>query len=86
MLQLTGTKSGREINKMTELGLTAFESLNKSIYYKEARLVMECKKLYFQDIDPEHFLDETILKNYPKRDFHRMYIAEITECLEYTNS
>ncbi len=82
MLQLTGTRSGREINKMKDLGLTAFESQNHSVYYKEARLVMECRKLYFQDIDPDHFIDENILKHYPKRDFHRIYVAEITECME----
>jgi flavin reductase (DIM6/NTAB) family NADH-FMN oxidoreductase RutF len=81
MLNLTGTKSGREIDKMHGLGLTPIKSTNSSIYYQEASIVMECRKLYYQDIDPNHFLDETIISNYPKHDFHRMYVAEIVETL-----
>lgn len=86
MLQLTGTKSGRDINKMKDLGITAFKSPNGSIFYNEAKLLLECQKLYFQDINPDHFIDKTVIRNYPNRDFHRMYVAEITECLEYTNN
>ena len=81
MLQLTGTKSGRDINKMNGLGLNAIPSENNSVYYEEAYMVFECKKLYFHDIDPSHFLNDTIIKNYPKLDFHRMYVAEISNCL-----
>ena len=81
MLRLTGTKSGRDINKMKELGLTPVESQNHSVYYAESKIVMECKKLYFQDINPNNFLDENIIKNYPKRDFHRMYVGEIVNTL-----
>jgi len=81
MLNLAGTKSGREIDKMQGLGLTPIKSTNNSIYYKEASIVLECRKLYFSDIDSNHFIDENIIKNYPKHDFHRMYIAEITETL-----
>ena len=84
MLQIAGTKSGREINKMKDLGLTVFESENNSIYYNEAKLVLECKKLYYQDLDQTRFLDVNIIKNYPNKDFHRMYIAEITNCHIYT--
>lgn len=79
MLNLSGTKSGREIDKMHGLGLTPMRSPNDSVYYKEASIVMECRKSYCTDIEPTHFIDENIIKNYPKLDFHRMYIGEITE-------
>ncbi len=81
MLRLTGTKSGREINKMVDLGLTAIESKNKSVYYNEAKIVFECKKIYFQDITPNNFIDSSIIKHYPKFDFHRMYVGEIVNAL-----
>jgi len=81
MLQLTGSKSGREINKMKELGLTPIKSENNSVYYEECSLVLECRKLYFHDLDSSNFMDEKVIANYPNRDFHRMYIAEISNCL-----
>ncbi|PIP53938.1 MAG: flavin reductase [Bacteroidetes bacterium CG23_combo_of_CG06-09_8_20_14_all_32_9] len=81
ILNLSGTKSGRDIDKMNGLGLTPIESENLSIYYAEARIVIECKKLYHHDINPENFLDDSIISNYPKRDFHRMYVGEIIKTL-----
>ena len=35
------------------------------VYFAEARLVLVCRKLYFQDISPERFLDEKINDMYP---------------------
>jgi flavin reductase (DIM6/NTAB) family NADH-FMN oxidoreductase RutF len=81
-LNICGNKSGRDTNKMAETGLIPIESENKSIYFEQARLVMECRKLYFDDLKPELFLDERIHKSYPAKDYHRLYIAEIVNCLE----
>ncbi len=39
------------------------------------------RKLYFQDISPDRFLDLTIEGMYPKKDYHRMYVGEIKKCL-----
>ncbi len=42
-------------------------------------------KKIFSSIDPEHipenFLDPHIHRNYPRKDYHRMYIGEITQVL-----
>jgi len=51
------------------------------VYFGEARLVLACRKLYFQDIAPERFLDLRIEGMYPKKDYHRMYVGEIIQCL-----
>ena len=56
------------------------KSPSGSVYFGEARLVIECKKIYFADIDPANFLDAGIKSNYPKNDYHRMYIGEIAGC------
>jgi hypothetical protein len=53
----------------------------EGIYFEEARLVLVCKKIYYQDLDPANFLDPDIAKNYPHKDYHRMYIGEVTACL-----
>jgi len=81
ILQLSGTKSGNQINKMTELGLTAIKSENNSVYYAESKIVIECKKIYFQDLNKNNFLEKKIINHYPKNDFHRMYVGEITNLL-----
>ena len=46
-----------------------------------ARLVLECRALATLDFDPRRFLDPAVDRNYPKKDYHRMYIGEITRCL-----
>ncbi len=79
-LKLCGTKSGRDIDKAREAGLTATVTPEKSIAFEEASLVVECKKIYFQDIDPAFFLDKEIESNYPEQDYHRMYIGEVLGC------
>jgi len=81
-LDLCGNNSGRDINKAAAAGITAIHGkLTGTTTFAEARMVLECRKLYFQDIDPGNFLDEEINTNYPLKDYHRMYIGEIVSCL-----
>jgi len=76
-LELCGNKSGRDIDKSTAAGLTITESV-KSIAFQEARMVIECRKLYIDEIKSENFLDKDIIKtHYPENDFHKLFIAEI---------
>lgn len=79
-LTVCGTRSGRDTDKVKEAGLTPqFEG--KLAYFNEARIVLLCDKLYFQDISPERFLDHKIHDLYPQKDYHRMYVGEIRKCL-----
>ena len=80
-LSLCGTKSGRDTDKAAETGLTPVETSNGSIAFSQARLVLECRKLYVSDLKSEKFLDKTILeKCYDSAHggLHRVYVAEIT--------
>jgi len=79
-LNYCGKYSGRNVDKMKATGLTPKTSPKGSIYFDEARLVLECRKLYFSDLNPEHFVDPEIIRNYPEADYHRMYVGEITNC------
>jgi flavin reductase (DIM6/NTAB) family NADH-FMN oxidoreductase RutF len=81
-LNFCGANSGRDIDKMAATGLTPLASAHGSVYFEQARLVLECRKLYFSDIDPEHFSDPAINNNYPFADYHRMYIGEILNCMQ----
>jgi len=77
VLNEMGTLSGRNINKMKTKGLTPAVLENSSIAFSEARYILECRKLYFNDLIPENFLDPAIIKNYPLKDYHRMYFGEV---------
>ena len=81
-LKYCGSNSGRDVDKVAETGITPLFSERGGIYFQESKLVIECKKIYFQDLDPEAFLDSSIMDNYPGRDFHRMYIGEIIGCYQ----
>lgn len=76
-LNICGTQSGRSVDKVAEAGLTAFEIKPGAVTFNEARMVLVCKKLYTQDLDPERFIDQTIESHYPGKDYHRMYIGDI---------
>ena len=80
LLNLMGAKSGREINKMNHPGLDANKTSLGNVYFRQARIVLECKKIYADYIKPEMFLDSKIEKLYPKKDYHRFFIGEILNC------
>jgi flavin reductase (DIM6/NTAB) family NADH-FMN oxidoreductase RutF len=79
-LTYCGTHSGRNTDKVREAGLTPVKE-GGFVYFEEARLVLACRKLYYQDIGPERFLDPMIENMYPQKDYHRMYVGEIVKCL-----
>ena len=78
-LQLLGTKSGRDGDKIAEAGLTPVASTAVGApSFAEAELVIEAKKLFAQKLDPASFVDTHIAPSlYPNRDFHIHYIGEI---------
>lgn len=80
-LKLCGKMSGRDVDKAKEAGLTPVKGRNGGIYFAEARLVFECRKIYWQDVDPARFLEPKLNIFYPEKDYHRMYVGEIVSCL-----
>ncbi len=82
VLQLCGTQSGRDINKMKLERITPVDYEGKAIYYNEAKTVVLCKKIFFQDIDPKNLLDNSVLNFYPFNDFHRIYYGEVIKIYE----
>lgn len=81
MLYLCGSKSGRDIDKAKEAGLTPCRADSGAVYFQEAELVVVCKKIYFHDFEPENFLTPEIAAVYENGDYHRMYVGEIVEVL-----
>lgn len=76
-LNLLGTKSGRNGNKIGESGLTPEAASRVAApSFAEAELVIECEKMYFDDLEPGHFLASHIAPHY-QGDYHRVYYGEI---------
>jgi len=80
-LTLCGTKSGRDMDKISEAGLNPVFD-NNGIYYEEAKIIMVCKKLYSQNMVPESFMTNELEEFYPKKDYHKLYIGEIENMYE----
>ena len=80
--KICGTKSGKDIDKAAEVGITPIyfndAPIAGAVAFKEAREVMICRKLYSQDMDPALFIDKVSLEKFYKgNDMHRLYIGEI---------
>ncbi len=80
-LNVLGKNSGRDLDKMNIEELDVTESENKTVFFNQARIVLECRKLYFDDLKPALFLDAGISKMYPQNDYHRFYIGEIVNSM-----
>lgn len=81
-LAYLGKASGRDEDKITKAGLSVAMD-NDVPYFEEAERVIFAKKLFVQRIEEAAFLDEKIIDRwYPEKDFHYLYIAEITKVLE----
>lgn len=73
-----GRRSGRDEDKLAKTKLTAIAAdLVSSPTFTEAELSVECKKIYFSDYNPEHFLAPFIHEQYDSGDYHRLYYGEI---------
>ncbi|HHV81779.1 MAG: flavin reductase [Dictyoglomi bacterium] len=82
-LNVCGNYSGKDVDKVRLSGLTpVVDEEYKTIFFEESELALICKKIYFQDINPENFLDKSIFDNYPKKDYHRMFVGEIVKALK----
>ncbi len=81
ILNFCGTKSGRNVDKISATGLKPLLTENTGIGFEQSRLCMECRKIYTDDLKPENFLmPNADSKIYPKKDYHRIYIGEIVNC------
>lgn len=77
-LSLLGGRSGRDGDKIAESGLTPQAAqVVAAPVFAEAEIALECRKIYADDLNPAHFLDRTIDKHYPRKDYHCIYYGEI---------
>lgn len=78
-LTFCGRNSGRDVNKLEKTGFTA--AFDQAPYFEEAKAVLICKKLFAQPYEEASILDKAVFKEYPLKDYHTLYIAEIEKVL-----
>jgi flavin reductase (DIM6/NTAB) family NADH-FMN oxidoreductase RutF len=77
-LNILGTKSGRDSDKVKEAGLTPVQlDQIEAPGFSQADLTIQCRRIYWDDLDPTKFLLSTIDDHYEKKDYHRMVFGEI---------
>ena len=88
ILGYCGTKSGRDVDKIKECGLTLEEPMVVDVPgIKEFPLTLECKVIYRQDQDSDAIPESIKQRYYPQdvdstasgsnRDYHTAYYGEI---------
>ena len=77
-LNYLGSVSGRDEDKISKSGLTPVAAKNiQAPVFKEAELILECNRVYWDDFKPANFIKGDIHNHYPKKDYHRIYFGEI---------
>lgn len=90
ILSVCGTKSGRDMDKISELGLTLVEPMEITVPgIKELPLTLECRVLYSQKQDLSAIPEDILARFYPveddelhpgsDRDYHIAYYGQIVK-------
>lgn len=80
-VKICGTKSGRDMDKVKECGLTLCYGAGDAPFFDEAELVLVCKKIFVQDMTPDCVVDgANILPYYNETNgWHRIYTGQVVE-------
>lgn len=77
-MQLIGSKSGRDTDKIKESGFTPIAMPSGAMSFKEADLVVECKKLLSQPIDTTKITSGEVINWYREEPgVHNIFFGEI---------
>lgn len=72
VLNLFGTVSGKDRDKIKEAGFTPFFT-DGTVAFEEAEVILVCRKMYVDEIKPEKFIDKKAEEKwYPEKDYHTM--------------
>lgn len=82
-LGICGSKSGRDTDKVAEASLTPLETPSGLMSFGEARMIIECEKMFVQEINLDNFVEpyksKIVAEAYESDPAtHDMFIAEIT--------
>ena len=78
-LQLCGTKSGRDTDKVKECDFTPLKLESGAMTFEESRMTLDCRKLFKTEMTEANFIDREIIeKQYGAHGgWHTVYVVEI---------
>lgn len=76
-LKYCGSVSGRNTDKIKGSGLTPIKMPSGSTAFAEAWMILECRKIVSQQIQPNAVHAKDLEEGWTKDGFHKMYIGEI---------
>ena len=80
VLGMLGSKSGRDMDKMHNSGITP-KAARDSMTFAEAEMTLVCKKLFKQQLDVSNIPEDIAAAYYTGDAPHDMYIGEVVEIL-----
>lgn len=84
-LQVCGSKSGRDTDKVKEAGLEPVALESGSMTFSQARMTLDCRKLFKAEMTEADFIDREVLKRWysekPGGSLHTVYVVEIESVL-----
>ena len=81
-----GFRSGRDVDKIKDLGLELEEPLNISVPgIRQLPLTLECRVIYKQEQPLEGLPDDVITRYYPEGDKHTAYYGQIVGAYQITS-
>lgn len=86
ILQFCGSKSGRDVDKVKETGLSPVALESGAMTFEQARLTLDCRKLFKSPMSAANFVDKSILEKWyndrPGGSLHDVYVVEIEDVYE----
>ena len=81
-LAILGRESGRDGDKVAKAGLTPVV-FGDGVTFAEASCTLLCRKIYFQDMNPEQIQEDIREQYYPEGEtVHRLYIGQVLDVRE----
>ncbi len=80
ILGVLGSKSGREMDKINDSGLSAVKA-GDSVSFKEAEVTLVCRKLFRQELSVTNMPEDIAKSMYEGQAPHDMYIGEVVEII-----
>lgn len=81
VLAYMGTKSGRDNDKVNDLGLHPFDIDGVGVGFKEAYANILCKVIYFDEMNLDNLGEEIVNRYYTVDPPHVMYIGKIEKVI-----
>lgn len=80
-LSALGTKSGRDGDKVAEVGFNAVPC-GESVTFSQAKTTLLCKKIYRQDMTMDTMPADVIEKYYTEEAPHTVFVGEVIDVIE----